>query len=148
VSIATDKVLFGSGDATLRPQGRVILDALAPTLRGLPNQLAIDGHTDTNPIHTSRYEDNLALSSDRAVGVLRYLHAVHKIRADRMFFSGYGDTRPVDPGTTPQGLAANRRVEIVVMARLDGSAGRKLAELGTVSTVSASAIPTRAATPT
>src|SRR4051812_32550473 len=40
VSIATDDVLFGNGDATLELSGRRILNAVAPTLRNLPNQLS------------------------------------------------------------------------------------------------------------
>ena len=50
VTIATDKVLFDSGSAQLRPQGRRILDALEPTLaeapepaqRRRPHELAAD----------------------------------------------------------------------------------------------------------
>ena len=41
VTIATDKVLFDSGSAQLRPQGRRILDALEPTLAALPNRLSV-----------------------------------------------------------------------------------------------------------
>jgi chemotaxis protein MotB len=130
VSIATDKVLFASGDATLLPGGRRILDVIAPTLDTLPNHLIIDGHTDSNPISTPQFPSNWELSSDRANGVLRYLLTAHHFAADRMNSSGFADTHPIDKGTSAKAMAANRRVEIVVVARVDDGAGRAVAELG------------------
>ncbi len=73
VTIATDKVLFQSGSATLRRQGRRILDTIEPTLAKLPNRISVDGHTNSVPIATDRYPSNWELSTDRAAGVLRYL---------------------------------------------------------------------------
>src|SRR3954454_14063629 len=42
VHIVSDPVLFGPEEATLRPQGQDILDAVATTLTALPNDLAIE----------------------------------------------------------------------------------------------------------
>src|SRR3569623_1003053 len=39
VHIVSDPVLFGPVQATLQPAGARLLDAVAPTLNGLPNQL-------------------------------------------------------------------------------------------------------------
>ncbi len=130
VTIATDQVLFVSGSATLEPEGSTILKALAPTLKALPNQLSIDGHTDSVPIHTSQFPSNWELSSDRATGVLRYLHAQDGIPYGRMSATGYADTEPLVPASSSRALSANRRVEIVVLARVDDSAGRAVASLG------------------
>ncbi len=128
VSIATDKVLFDNGGATLLPDGRRILDALTPTLAKLPNKLSVDGHTNSVPIATAQFPSNWELAAARATGVLRYL--THAIPATRMSASAFAQTRPLKPASNPTALAVNRRVEIVVLAFLDNSAGRAVADLG------------------
>ena len=143
VTIATDKVLFDNGGATLLPGGRHILDALTPTLAALPNKLSIDGHTNNVPIRTAQFPSNWELSADRATGVLRYL-AVH-IPASRMSATAFGDTRPLKPVTDPSALVANRRVEIVVLASVDNSAGRAIDALGNQPEATATPSPAPAA---
>jgi chemotaxis protein MotB len=130
VSIATDKVLFASGSARLEPGGAKILNTLAPTLKALPNELSVDGHTNSIPIHTAQFPSNWELSSDRATGVLRYLHSQDGIPNGRMSATGYADTHPLLPAGDPRARSANRRVEIVVVASVDNSAGRAVATLG------------------
>jgi chemotaxis protein MotB len=147
VSIATDKVLFGSGGADLLPAGRRILATIAPTLRRLPNRLSVDGHTNSVPISTARFPSNWELSTDRATGVLRYLVSDQGIPASRLYATGFADTRPLVEGPGRRALVANRRVEIVVLARIDNSAGRAVAELGNTATqTAATASADRAAT--
>jgi chemotaxis protein MotB len=130
VTIATDKVLFESGSATLRRQGRLILDTIEPTLAKLPNRISVDGHTNSLPIATDRFPSNWELSTDRATGVLRYLARPGGIPVDRMSAAGYADTRPLLPASDPAALVKNRRVEIVVLAGVDDSLGRAVAQLG------------------
>ena len=43
---------------------------------------------------------------------------------------GYADPRPLIPHSSPRAVVANRRVEIVVLARVDNSAGRAVKQLG------------------
>jgi chemotaxis protein MotB len=130
VTIATDKVLFDSGSADLTPEGKRILDAIAPTLAEMPNRLSVDGHTNWLPISTPQFPSNWELSGDRAAGVLRYLIAQHGIPGTRMTATGFADTRPLLPRSDPRALTADRRVEIVVLARVDDSAGRTVASMG------------------
>jgi chemotaxis protein MotB len=130
VSIATDNVLFISGSARLQDQGRIILNALGPTLFKLPNRLSVDGHTDSIPISTAQFPSNWDLSSGRANGVLRYLHNGDRLPYDRMSSTGYADTKPRDRKDSSRARTLNRRVEIVVLARVDNSLGRAVAELG------------------
>ena len=130
VSIATDKVLFASGSATLEPEGQRILDAIAPTLDGLPNRISVDGHTNSIPINTPEFPSNWELSVARATGVLRYLIRVHHLPPDRLSATGFADTQPLIPLSDPRSTVANRRVEVVVIARVDDSAGREVAQLG------------------
>jgi chemotaxis protein MotB len=130
VTIVTDNVLFISGSATLENQGRKILDAVGPTLRDLPNRLSIDGHTNSIPIHSSQFISNWELSSGRATGVLRYLNGSEGIPENRISATGFADTKPRLPKSNPDSVAANRRVEIVILARVDNSAGRAVEKLG------------------
>jgi len=130
VSIATDKVLFDSGSATLRPAGRRIIDVLAPTLLKLPNRLSVDGHTDSNPISSAQFPSNWELGSFRADAVLRYLATAHHFPYQRMIASSFADTVPSTQRVSGDPKAADRRVEIVVLARIDNSAGRAVEQLG------------------
>jgi len=130
VTIATDNVLFRNGKAELLPQGRRILRALGPTLLQLPNQLSIDGHTNAIPINTAQFPSNWELSGARASNVLRYLKRVEGIPYKRMTFTGYADTQPRLPSSNPRSVVVNRRVEIIVEANVDDSAGRAVEELG------------------
>jgi chemotaxis protein MotB len=116
VSILTDKVLFPLDSAQLQPGGVAIINALAPVLALLPNQIDVEGDTDDQPIHGGPYADNWALSAARAVAVVEDLIRDHGINPDRLQASGNSDTRPVVPNNTPQHQAENRRVQIVVFS--------------------------------
>ncbi len=130
VTIATDKVLFPSASATLQPGGRRILAALAPTLRKLPNRINVDGHTNQlKLLPGTQWPSDWELSGARATGVLRYLVA-RGIPPTRMAATAFSDTEPLLDPKDPRSVVVNRRVEIVVLAQLDDSAGRALATLG------------------
>jgi chemotaxis protein MotB len=116
VSILTDKVLFPLDSAQLQPEGVEIINALAPVLALLPNQVDVEGDTDNQPIHGGPYADNWALSAARAVAVVEDLIRDHGINPDRLQATGNSDTRPVIPNNTPQHQAENRRVQIVVFS--------------------------------
>jgi chemotaxis protein MotB len=116
VSILTDKVLFPLDSAQLQPGGVAIINALAPVLASLPNQVDVEGDTDDQPIHGGPYADNWALSAARAVAVVEDLIRDHGINPERLQATGNSDTRPVVPNNTPQHQAENRRVQIVVFS--------------------------------
>lgn len=115
VNIVTDRVLFDLGQATLRPQGSKVLDAIAPALRNLPNGLVIEGHTDNQPISDSRFASNWELSTERATTVLRHL-LVDGIDASKVAAAGYADQRPLLRGDSAASRARNRRVAIVILS--------------------------------
>ena len=115
VTIVTDKVLFDPGQAELRAEGREVVDKLAAAISRLPNKLAVEGHTDNVPI-SGRYASNWELSTARATTVLRELIERHGIAPARLSAAGYADERPVAGNDTAEGRAANRRVELVVLA--------------------------------
>jgi chemotaxis protein MotB len=115
VTVVTDQVLFQVGSAVLQPTGMAVLNAIAPVLRNLPNDISIDGHTDNQPISGGQYPSNWELSTARATAVLRYLIATQELDPTRISASGYADTRPLYPNNTPAHMAANRRVEVVIL---------------------------------
>ncbi|SDN59194.1 chemotaxis protein MotB [Klenkia soli] len=126
VHIVADQVLFGPEQADLRGEGKTVLDAIAPTLAGLPNQLDIEGHTNSLPVTPGgRYPSNWELSTDRAATVLRYL-LTDGLAPTRMQASGFADTRPLVPDTDPDYVTVNRRVDIVVLSDASAEANSLL----------------------
>ncbi len=113
LSILNEAVLFDSGQASLRPEGLAVLDSVLDPLRDIPNDLSIEGHTDSRPVNNARYSSNWELSTARAVSVLRYME-LRGFDVSRLSASGYGDTQPIADNTTTSGQAANRRVEILI----------------------------------
>lgn len=127
VSIATDDVLFASGSPELSEAGREVIGGLAPILADFDNEILIEGHTDTVPLDQNGYT-NWNLSADRALSVLEML-VTSDINPRRLSATGYGEYRPISDNSTEEGRAANRRVELVIVAATptattdDGSSG-------------------------
>lgn len=121
ITIHPDQILFASGTATLKPGFKRVLDTLAPELLSLPNGIEVDGHTDSAPIRTAIFPSNWELSAARAGAVIRYFEG-RGIPRERLSAAGYADTRPVGDNLTPEGRAANRRVEIVILRHAAESA--------------------------
>jgi chemotaxis protein MotB len=116
VTILTDQILFPLDSAQLQPEGVRIINAIAPVLAALPNQVDVEGDTDNQPITGGPYESNWALSAARAVAVVQDLISDHGIDPSRLEATGNSDTRPVVANNTAQHRAENRRVEIVIFS--------------------------------
>jgi chemotaxis protein MotB len=126
VHIVADAVLFDAEEAVLRPEGKAILDAAAPTLATLPNMLRVEGHA--NHLAVSKggpWPSNWELSAYRATTVLRYL-AGDGLPEARMYAAGYGSTQPLVPITDPTAISVNRRVDIVVLSTASAEANALL----------------------
>jgi chemotaxis protein MotB len=110
-------VSFASGSHALTRQGKATLDSVARELNGefSGNLVQVIGHTDSDPIRKSPYEDNWELGAERALGVIRYLHDAHKVAAGRLVAASRGENSPITKNSTKEGKAKNRRVEIVVI---------------------------------
>lgn len=110
-----DKILFPSGSAVLRGDVKRTLDTVADMLsQNTGSSILIEGHTDNVPIRTPRFPDNWALSSARALSVLRHLLENKTLAPVRFGAAGYGEYRPVAPNDTPANKQLNRRVDIVL----------------------------------
>jgi chemotaxis protein MotB len=126
VHIVSDGVLYDAESASLRPDGARVLTALAPTLTGLPNQLRIEGHTNSLPVTPGGpYPSNWELSTDRATTVVRHLIS-RDVPPARMSATGYADTRPLVPDSDPAAVTVNRRVDIVVVSTASAEANAQL----------------------
>ena len=107
-------VLFSSGDARLLPQARKVLAPVANALKGaVKEQILVEGHTDSVPIATAKYESNWELSSARAGAVVRFF-VEQGIEPHRLAAMGRADNVPAALGEDPEALARNRRVTILV----------------------------------
>jgi chemotaxis protein MotB len=115
VTVVSDRVLFAPGSADLQDDGAAVLDIVAEVVRDLPNQVAVEGHTDSRPISTARFPSNWELSTGRAVTVLRRL-GERGVPLERLTAAGYGEQRPLGDNATDEGRARNRRVELVVLS--------------------------------
>lgn len=102
-------VMFLPGSITLQATGQRALDSVLQLMREYNLYLVVRGHADSQeakPPFPSAWE----LSGARASAMVRYL-VDHGIKPTRMRAVGYGDTRPLKPGTDEQNRAVNRRVE-------------------------------------
>jgi chemotaxis protein MotB len=114
VRLLTDRILFDSGRATLKPQGVPLLGEVANLLNvDRAHPILVEGHTDDVPISTRQFASNWELSTSRATDVVRYM--IGRGLARRRFgAAGYADLHPLATNATPAGRARNRRVEIVL----------------------------------
>lgn len=110
-----EKLLFKSGKAEIEPGGEEILSKLAYSLQGLAKdqEVAVDGHTDSDPISNFRYPSNWHLSVARAVNVA-FLLISKGVPEYSVVVRGFADQRPIADNSTPEGKAKNRRVEITI----------------------------------
>ena len=115
VRVLTDKVLFDSGQATLKAAGLPLLGEVANLLNIEQNhQIAVEGHTDNVPIASAQYPSNWELSTARATTVVRYFIS-RSVSGTRLTAAGYADLHPIASNATDHGRQLNRRVEIVLL---------------------------------
>jgi chemotaxis protein MotB len=111
-----ESALFASGDDAIAPGSLPAILKIAREIRGLPNPMRLEGHTDSVPIHNSRFRSNWELSAARAIAVMELLRQRFDIPSQRMSVAGYAENAPADTDDTPTGRAHNRRVDLVVLS--------------------------------
>jgi len=111
------EVLFTSGSADLTEEGVRVLADLAKDLRGdayARDQILVEGHTDGVAIRGSlaeRFATNWELAGARAARVVRALEE-SGIDGAKLSAVSRADKQPVASDDSPEGRAANRRIEI------------------------------------
>jgi len=118
------KLYFERDRAYIHPSEYGTLDELAEfMLRYEENEFEIHGHTDPRP--PRRFKNNIELSKARASAVRKYL--VKKgISEGRLAVEGWGDKKPIAENDTEEGMALNRRIEIIIKPRGEPLPGEPL----------------------
>jgi chemotaxis protein MotB len=114
-----EKVLFDSGSADIKKNGKNVLDRVGGILKQVTDkQINIEGHTDNVPISPKlqhKFPTNWELSTTRATNVVRYLQEKGGLDPRLLFAAGFAEYRPLDSNDTGEGRAKNRRIEIVLI---------------------------------
>lgn len=110
-----EATLFPSGGETVAPAALPMLEVIARQVRGRPNLIRMEGHTDSMPIRTARFRSNWELSAARAIAMLELYSERFGLERRRLSIGGFGDMAPVASNATLEGRNRNRRVDIVIL---------------------------------
>ena len=117
ITLKNINVFFPSGSAQLTPAAKKAIGSIGAMIKKKFNNhlIKIEGHTDNLPVNSSLYPSNWELSAARSASVARFLISQYNIKSNLFTVIGYGDTKPIDTNSTPQGRDKNRRIEIVIL---------------------------------
>jgi OOP family OmpA-OmpF porin len=116
--ISAKKINFGSGNAVITEFSKPTVDAVAAAVKECAGtQIEVGGHTDQMGDDAS----NMALSEARANAVVAALVA-GGVPKERLTAKGYGETKLLDPASSRDALAKNRRIEFGVATSAAASA--------------------------
>ncbi len=105
--------MFVSGGVSLSPKYIKAIKRVIEEIDKLEGRIEVIGHTDDRPIRSSIYPSNWELSEARAKTVARLISTLQTTNK-QISVRGFGATKPVGDNKTPEGRAANRRVEIIL----------------------------------
>lgn len=109
--------LFAPGSAALETTFQSMLESVGKAMEKEPGRIIVTGHTDNTPVPANKrlkYRSNLELSQARADEV-RALLAKQISDASRLTAEGRADSDPIGDNNTPQGRAANRRIDLILL---------------------------------
>jgi type VI secretion system protein ImpK len=109
-----DRGLFGSGRAEVQGDFMPTLERVARALEQEPGRVMVVGHSDNVPIRTPRFPSNWELSRERAQSVASVLRG-RMSDPGRIATEGRAETEPIATNDTPEGRAANRRVDVTLI---------------------------------
>jgi len=108
--VVLEGIVFDFDKATLQPQSKAALEAIAGYLSSNPDKrFYVVGHTDSK----GTFAYNKKLSSDRAMAVVDALKKDYGIATDRLEPHGVGPLVPTFSNESDAGRGKNRRVELV-----------------------------------
>ena len=111
-----DTILFDLGSAEIKIETRNALIIIGQALNDLENHIRVEGHTDNLPIRSARFASNWELSAVRATTVVRLMSDSAGVPPEKLSAVGYGEYKPLESNSTPEGRAANRRVDIILLS--------------------------------
>ena len=111
--IRLQNVNFQTAKWDILPESMPLLDIVGQVMTRWPDlRIEVGGHTDARGGNAY----NQTLSQKRAESVLAYLkEKFPQLKPEQFTAKGYGESRPIAPNTTVDGMARNRRVEFVVL---------------------------------
>ena len=119
VSLEED-LLFASGKFQVGEEGISALNKLSDALADQKDlEILVEGHTDSIPISKGLVKDNWDLSVLRATAVVKVLMNNLNLNPTQLTAAGRGEHMPFKSNATPEGRAANRRIEIILAPNLD-----------------------------
>lgn len=114
-SFVLRNIFFDFDKSDLKPESNVELDKLVNYLKTNKSiVIEIGGHTDNKGSDT--YNEQLSLS--RAEAVYQYLIS-KGIKAERLSYKGYGESKPIADNNTEEGRAENRRTEFKIIGYIE-----------------------------
>lgn len=118
----SNKLLFETASIDINSEGKKALQKLASILKNNTSQLDIwvEGHTDNMPVTGAElpFKDNWQLSALRASVVTQIL-VENGVSPKSIVAAGYGEHLPISSNETAEGKSKNRRIEIVLLPKLD-----------------------------
>jgi OmpA-OmpF porin, OOP family len=106
-NVTFDNFNFKTGSAVVEDASKKQLEDLYHIMSAYPKlEIKVDGHTD----NVGDAAKNKKLSEDRALAVKTYMVG-KKIDGKRVVTAGFGAEKPKGDNKTPEGRAANRRIE-------------------------------------
>ncbi|BAX79637.1 hypothetical protein ALGA_1251 [Labilibaculum antarcticum] len=107
--IICNGIRFDVNKASLKPESMGPINKIYQLLQKQPSlNFSVEGHTDSDGDDAS----NKRVSEARAKVVMEKLIQMG-ISSNRLSYAGYGESKPLDNNSTPEGKANNRRVEFV-----------------------------------
>ncbi len=111
-----EKLLFKSGSATIDKRGESAIIKLAKILeKNTDTEILIEGHTDN--VGDDKY--NWKLSTERALSVVNIITKNTNVKPERITASGRGMHKPITDNSTDVAKQKNRRIEIILVPKLD-----------------------------
>jgi len=112
IRITLLNIQFMPDSAILVESERWKIQETANILRRIPNvRVQVSGHTAL----AGTAESMMRLSRERADNIASFLVVLGAVKSENISTVGYGATRPVASNATPEGMAANRRIEIMIL---------------------------------
>ncbi|WP_339857864.1 flagellar motor protein MotB [Thalassospira alkalitolerans] len=105
--------MFPSGSAQMAEHTKLLLSKVAEAIESMPQNIAIEGHTDAIPFTTITGYSNWELSSDRALATRRELETLGLTAKRFAKVAGLADTDPLMP-EAPEN-ERNRRISITLL---------------------------------
>lgn len=107
--------LFQPNTQQISPEYEPILQQIANQLVSIPNLIHVTGHTDNSPVDPNGpFPSNWAKSSAYAAAVVDLFVTKGGVNPTQLTVRGMGAYAPIQSNDTPEGRAANRRIEISI----------------------------------